>query len=192
MFSHVDNVGGRADCQNNPDTFRIMRQSQFETYDDALLQSYLDDLKCAKANGRNLMTEKYARMMQETYPEEYALLAENLPPVSHECHAMIEEILSVHRKWQKEVCEKYPCLLAHTRPAETGQNEHGQTSMETYLRGELETYSQKTLSLYHKRTLLNMQKGENEIAANLLNQMRQYGFSSLEECEKKLSQRHVQ
>ncbi|MBQ7585345.1 MAG: DUF4125 family protein, partial [Desulfovibrionaceae bacterium] len=62
MFSAVQNVGGRASCQNDPQTFRIMRLSQCATWDDALISSYLDDLKLATLEGRNLMTEKYARM----------------------------------------------------------------------------------------------------------------------------------
>ena len=78
MFSHVSNVGGPASCQLRPDTFKIMRKSQAATWPDELLTSYLEDLKAATRDGRNIMTEKYARMMESTFPEEYRTLAASL------------------------------------------------------------------------------------------------------------------
>ena len=72
MFSNVQNVGGKASCQMDPKTFRIMRSSQMDNWDDELLGSYLEDLLNARLEGRNLVTEKYARMMESTFPEEYA------------------------------------------------------------------------------------------------------------------------
>ena len=68
MFSHVSNVGGPASCQMRPDTFKIMRKSQAATWSDELLASYLEDLKTATREGRNIMTEKYARMMESHFP----------------------------------------------------------------------------------------------------------------------------
>lgn len=70
VFSCFD-VGGPASCQMRPDTFKIMRKSQAATWSDELLASYLEDLKTATREGRNIMTEKYARMMESTFPEEY-------------------------------------------------------------------------------------------------------------------------
>ena len=81
MFSNVQNVGGKASCQMDPKTFRIMRSSQMDNWDDELLGSYLEDLLNARLEGRNLVTEKYARMMESTFPEEYAQLADSLPPL---------------------------------------------------------------------------------------------------------------
>ena len=78
MFSRVSNVGGPASCQMRPDTFKIMRKSQAATWSDELLASYLEDLKTATREGRNIMTEKYARMMESTFPEEYRKLAASL------------------------------------------------------------------------------------------------------------------
>jgi hypothetical protein len=43
MFSNVQNVGGKASCQMDPKTFRIMRSSQMDNWDDELLGSYLAD-----------------------------------------------------------------------------------------------------------------------------------------------------
>ena len=54
MFSNVQNVGGKASCQMDPKTFRIMRSSQMDNWDDELLGSYLEDLLNARLEGRNL------------------------------------------------------------------------------------------------------------------------------------------
>ena len=72
MFQNVNNVGGRAACQDNFETFSVMRSSQATAWSEAALASYLEDLTDAQENGRNLLTEKYARMMEFTAPLEYA------------------------------------------------------------------------------------------------------------------------
>ncbi|MCR4666047.1 MAG: DUF4125 family protein [Desulfovibrio sp.] len=180
MFSEVQNIGGTADCQHNPGTFRIMRESQLETWDETLLQSYLDDLRLARADGRNLMTEKYAYMMRETHPDEFERIKDVLPERTAGALDMIQEIITIHRAWQNEVRNLYPVLLAHVRPAEKGGSV---ASLETYMRGELLTYSDKTISLYLERTRAKRKAGQNEAAENLLHQVSHYGFSSLDECE---------
>ena len=52
FFGQVNNIGGRASCQDDFMTFRIMRSSQFETWDEEVLLSYERDLKQAEAAGR--------------------------------------------------------------------------------------------------------------------------------------------
>lgn len=94
MFSNVQNVGGKASCQMDPKTFRIMRSSQMDNWDDELLGSYLEDLLNARLEGRNLVTEKYARMMESTFPEEYAQLADSLPPLDPEAMAQVDDIVA--------------------------------------------------------------------------------------------------
>ena len=44
MFSNVHNTGGKASCQNDREDFVIMRKSQFSTWSDETLASYLADL----------------------------------------------------------------------------------------------------------------------------------------------------
>ena len=68
MFDEVQNNGGRAECQNNPREFEIMRSSQLKTWSEDVLKSYLHDLTSAAYSKRNLLTEKYAYMMESTYP----------------------------------------------------------------------------------------------------------------------------
>lgn len=63
MFHSTQNIGGQASCQNDWETFEIMRKSQWETCNKAVLESYLTDLIKAESAGYNILTEKYARMM---------------------------------------------------------------------------------------------------------------------------------
>ena len=44
-----------------------------------------------------------------------------------------------------------------------------------------------TISLYHSATMKRAERGENEAEENLLNQVRQYGFASLEDAEQYFS-----
>ena len=63
----------------------------------------------------------------------------------------------------------------------------GLPSVETYTREELQTCSPRTISLYHAATMKRIERGENEAEENLLNQVRQYGFASLEDAEQYFS-----
>jgi hypothetical protein len=74
FFQQVNNEGGRADCQDNWGTFRVMRSSQYACWPDALIQRINRDLAAAQAEGRNPVMEKYARMMASTAPEQYRKL----------------------------------------------------------------------------------------------------------------------
>ncbi len=85
QFQLVRGEGGRASCQDNPAEFEVQRLGQFMTWTMPLLDSYAADLDAADAVGRNLLTEKYARMMESTEPERFAAeLAPHLPPLSAE------------------------------------------------------------------------------------------------------------
>ena len=79
QFQQVQNEGGRADCQEDPETFRIMRKSQFLVWTQEALDSYLEDIREAEEKNWNLLTEKYARMMKSTAPKRYAELERWMP-----------------------------------------------------------------------------------------------------------------
>ena len=83
MMDKVQNCGGRAHCQDDWETFRLMRTSQMRAWNQPMLDSYLDDLRSAQTEGRNLLCEKYAYMMERTNPAEYAAqmcIRDRLPP----------------------------------------------------------------------------------------------------------------
>jgi len=186
MFQQVANIGGPAGCQQDPETFEVMRSSQAMGWSEAVLESYLNDLREAKAADRNLMTEKYARMMASTSPSEYERIAHFLTPLEPERLAMIDEIAGIVLAWDEELAEKYPRLMETGRPIYSTEDSVYVASIETYLRGELATYSSKTLKLFHENVL--NQKADNINGSEIImsHLVKRYGYGSLEEANEKL------
>ena len=60
FFQDVHNIGGRASCQDDYETFFLQRRGQFAVFFPEVNASYLQDLKDAKARGQNPIMEKYA------------------------------------------------------------------------------------------------------------------------------------
>ncbi|MFC1925890.1 DUF4125 family protein [Chloroflexota bacterium] len=189
MFQNVPNVGGKALCQEDPVTFKIMRFSQGMSWSEAALKSYLKDLKEAEKKERNLLTEKYARMMRSTAPSEYDQIEHLLPPLNPEVFPLIDKILEIALPWQEELAERFPSILGRGRPLRASQDTPFATSFETYLRGELLTYSRRTLELYHRNLLKQKNENINGSQIALEHTVKQYGYSSLEEANKKLMAR---
>ncbi len=186
QFDKVENEGGRADCQNNWNTFSIMRKSQYLTWTEELLASFYQDLMDAEEKGWNLITEKYARMMESTAPEKYAELEKDLPKRSEERIAIQEEIIKIQVGWMEEFAEKYPKMAGNARSIHTSEDTPYNTSYETYLRGELGTYSEETLILYG-RFIVSVQQAGKNLAFEIMNQTALlYGYESVEDAEEKL------
>lgn len=189
MFRAVPSAGGRAPCQDDVKTFRIMRSSQMASWSEPILASYLDDLERAEGAGRNLLTEKYARMMRRTWPAEYARIEPLLPPVAPRALQLIDEIVSVILAWEQELLDKYPNIVKRGRPIFSAEDSPRVTSLETYLRGELATYSVRTLELCLVHVRQQQAEKVNGSAMILAETMRQYGFASLEEANRRLGAR---
>src|SRR5512145_2494989 len=115
MFQDVPNAGGRAPCQEERQTFEIMRMSQAASWSESMLASYFNDLTEAQKQGRNLMTEKYARMMKSTSPSEYARIEHLLPAVSLEALTLIGKIAAIILEWEEELFGRYPHLIQRGR-----------------------------------------------------------------------------
>lgn len=187
QFQAVNNVGGPASCQSMPNTFALMRSVQFSAWTDAMVASYEDDLFQAKAAGRNLMTEKYGYMMEETDPEYYhRVLEPRFPKTSEEARGIIEESLAQNRAWEQEVHERYPFVAARARRAE-GASGGGLASVDVYARGELRTYSLRTLRLYRELVRDAVGEGRNLALEERAAIARGYGCKTLEELESKLA-----
>ena len=182
-FDLTQNEGGRAGCQDDWETFSIMRRSQYETWPADLLESYLSDLLAAKAEGRNLITEKYGRMMESTAPAEYAKIRDALPALSEEQIRIREAIVAIYVGWMEEVAAAYPRFAGQARVIHTSEDTMWRTSYETYLRGEISTYSPQTLTLFGRMTAQAAQKGENLSKSILLRTAQLYGYASIEEAE---------
>lgn len=157
-----------APCQSAPDNFRMIRGSLFEMWTDAMLASYLDDLQGALAQGRNLLTEKYARMDNLIAPL-------NTNP-------LIDAIVAIEDKWQSELQRCYPALYRQCCRGRNPSAEDG-SNFSVYLRCELETYGNRTLELYYQN-VKSMNDQKQNLAIDALRQLvRESGYQDLEQAE---------
>ena len=183
-FDKVHNEGGRASCQNDWFTFSIMRKSQYQTWNRTMLMQYLYDFHREYTRGHNLIEEKYGRMMASTAPEKYEEIKSHFPELSKEKKAIIEQIVGLQVGWMEEFASEYPALADNARSIHTAEDNPFDTSYETYLRGELGTYSDKMLELYG-RYIVDYARDQKNLAYDImLNNVRMYGYGSLEEAEK--------
>ena len=183
QFQQVRNEGGRASCQNHMKEFVMNRLAQFLTWDDAMRESYYEDLTEAESVGWNLLTEKYARMMRYTAPAQYAALCNRLPVISEPKERLVEKIVAIQLKWQEDYARRYPRVARGSRPTDHSADADYVTSFETYLRCELYTYSERTLRAYLSHAEELARRGGNMTIQNLEYMAKLYGFSSLQEIE---------
>lgn len=185
-FDQVKNEGGRAGCQDDWETFSIMRKSQYLTWTVDMLKSYIHDFHVANDNGWNLITEKYGRMMASTAPERYAEIKDSFPVIPQVKQEIVEEIVKIQVDWMEEFARRYPKAATNARKIHTYEDEAFQTSYETYLRGELLTYSDQTLDLYG-RFIAQLCREEKNLAEMTMTYTAQlYGYESLDELERRL------
>ena len=186
-FDKVENEGGRADCQNDWNTFSIMRKSQYLAWTRELLESFYVDFVEANQRNWNLITEKYGRMMESTSPEEYEKIAAQLPECSEQKRAIVEQIAEIQVEWMEEFAKEYPHMAGNARTIRKGTDNPFNTSYETYLKGELMTYSDRTLSMYG-RWIVELKKQDDNLAKRIMtNTALLYGYTSLEAAENALA-----
>ena len=178
-FSNLNNIGGRADCQDNREDFIIMRKSQWETFNEETLLSYLEDLN----SKNNPLFQKYAQMMKYNSPEEYEKIKDILEKASDEKTDLVNKIMFIYMEWEKEFFERYPIFSSMGRPLYSSEDDNIETSIETYLRGELLSYSEKTLKLYLNYVIDNKEKNINLAIKNMDNLASMQGFNDSDEVE---------
>lgn len=185
MLQEVVNVDGRADCQDDPHTFAIMRKSQFEAWEPEVRESYFEDLQIAKSEGRNLLFEKYAHMMQNTEP--WCISAAiALPEISADKERQVQA-LNKRMLLEAERCaQKYPKLMGRGRPLHAGVRDKWDISIETYQIGELRTYSERTLSVLTDQIDQWEADGRSLVETILLNTVLHHGYTNLEQAEESL------
>jgi hypothetical protein len=188
MFQEVQNVGGRADCQSMPQTFFVMRASQFDSWPDEIIESYKQDLNDALNEQRNPVSEKYAYMMKSTHPGEYDQIRQYLPEISKDKHDLVEDIIKIELTWADELSAKYPHFTSQGRPTRTSQDTPCTTSIETYARGELSTYSVRTLRMLLDHYTKLAAKGVNLQAKVAAKEASAYGYKSLDEAERVIAE----
>ncbi|MFU0539741.1 DUF4125 family protein [Gardnerella vaginalis] len=184
QFQLTENEGGRANCQGDWQTFHIMRMSQFLTWPLDLQESYKQDLERANSDGSNLITEKYARMMESTAPEIFErTIKPYIKPILEPRKSAQEQIILTQVKWAADFRERYPHLGLAMRVLKTSEDTAENTSFETYLRGELSTYSAETFAKYQR--FVNNLRAENLNLTQMIitNTVHMYGYDSLESAE---------
>lgn len=190
MFDQVQNAGGRAGCQDDEWTFYAMRYSQHNAFSQDTLRSYRQDLDQALQEGRNLLTEKYAYMMEYTDPDYFDRnLKAYLPKVSPEKAELVDRIANLSIRCQQEFEEAYPAFSKAGRPL-TG-TDSANVSLHIYTIGELKTYSPRTLRLYLQDMHKACQCAENPAFAIHRMTAEFYGYKNLDEAEAKMKERHL-
>ena len=147
-------------CKDSPETFKVMRRMTHSVLSTKTLESYLEDLHKAKAEGRNLLTEKYARMDNR------------IPPLK--TNRFLDDIVKLESRWMRELSQKYPHIF-------TG----GSGSFDLYLSSELETYSDETLKLYFGDVSRAEKEGRNLAEERYTKLSQQIGYSSINDMERK-------
>lgn len=147
-------------CQEHPMAFRKMRYITHCVLSTETLTSYLEDLRSAEEQGRNLFTEKYARM-------------DNLiPPLN--TNPLIPKIVEIEFEWMKLLAEKYPRIFQ--KPQDFN-----------YLACELETYSDRTLELYYQDICKACEEGRNLAEERYTVLFQNLGYNSLADKNTPLS-----
>lgn len=182
-FDKVQGIGGRAACQDDWETFSIMRRSQYLPWEEELLEQWLAAFTAAVQAGRNSIMEKYARMMESTDPQLYAGFADQLPELSPEFVQLREAVIAIQIPWMEEFAAKYPHLGSRARAIHTAEDSTAQTSYETYLRGELSVYPFEVLYGYGRWVVSLYQSGKNLACMTMAETVRAYGYASLEAAE---------
>ena len=173
MFQKTQNMGGRAACQDQYDTFYANRYSQHCVLQPDTLESYRNDLIAAGMIGRNLITEKYGYMMEFTDPAYYnANLRDRLEAKAQ----LVAQIVSLQLVGYQKYAAAFPALARAGRPAEESNLD---TSIRDYSIGEYKTYSEGTLELV-LRDIKRMDNPVMEIQKTLVSF---YGFDSLQAAE---------
>jgi hypothetical protein len=158
MFLTVQ-TSGPTTCQEQPETFKLMRRAGFHVLSTETLESYLQDLEEALDENRNLVTLKYARI-------------DELIPCLND-NPIIGKIVEIEERWFKELEKKYPSTFRNRADFAAG----------TYLRSELETHSNRTLGLYLKDLTKALYEGINLTAERYTYLFKQIGYNSIDDME---------
>ncbi|MFP5527474.1 DUF4125 family protein [Peptococcus simiae] len=145
FFTQVQGLNGRAICQENPQTFAIMRRAQHQIFSEKTLDALMNDLLDAAEVGHNPMTEKYARMMEQSDPDYFAReIATEYLPLSAEKTVTLQALRQLFADAQSAFSENELAQQVRGRVAVSGA---GEVSGLDYLMGELATWSMVTLNL---------------------------------------------
>lgn len=186
FFQATRNEGGRADCQDDRETFYVMRTGQAMGWSEEMVAAWTADLERAKAEGRNPVMEKYARMMASTAPEAYAAMEHLLPELDPEVERLARRLTDQTVAWAEAARERFPYVCGSGRPIRSAEDGPYVTSLETYCYGELLTASRETLACFQRYYAAKAERGENLYIEIQTHTARLLGYGGLEEAERVL------
>ena len=189
MFHAVNGDGEKADCQNDRQTFDMMRRAQFSAWSMETCESYYQDILEAESTGRNLCAEKYIHMMKNTAILQYEQLKDRLTFPDDRGMELVDRINEEMIRQTETLFQRYPYVSGAGRPLYSAQDLGGTTSIETYQRGELMTYSTRTLELLHHHLCSLKEQGISLAEKILEGSVCSYGYSSLDEAEEETKKR---
>ena len=188
MFVSVNEGEDRANCQEDYDTFKGMRDAQFIAWPTDAAASYLSDLEEARADGRNLVEAKYIHMMKNTEPSKYSALITRVKMPDSAAEALACEVSDLLLEQTRLLFEDYPYVSGQGRPLYSTLD-YAAVSIETYQLGELFTYSAKTLSAL-KEHIIALNGRDVSLARLILeNSVSYYGYKSLDAAETSTKER---
>ena len=189
MFHAVNGDGEKADCQNDRQTFDMMRRAQFSAWSMEACESYYQDILNAEETGRNLCAEKYIHMMKNTAILQYDKLKELVTFPDERGSELVELINGKMIRQTEALFMRYPYVSGAGRPLYSSEDLGGTTSIETYQRGELMTYSTRTLELLYQHLCALEAKGISLAEKIREGSVCSYGYASLEEAEAETKKR---
>lgn len=144
-FDRVVNFEKRAACQDNIEQFVLMRMAQYLSFSHQVLKSLLADFKRAHEEGRNLISEKYARMMSYTDVVQYERdIKANLKYVS----PVKEELICSIRAIYQDSCERCNDMVQTQLHARPYVSQAKNISALDYFTSEIASWSYRSLRLF--------------------------------------------
>ena len=159
MF-HAVKAAEPAACQEEEGTFRLMRWMSHCVLPDGILELLLANVEEAAGEGRNLMTEKYARM------------EDKIPPLRSS--PLIGDLVQAEVAWMERLHLRYPLTFP-------GAGDR----FEAYLSCELETYSEPLLEAVHAFAMEARAAGRNLVEERYAALFKRLGYDSIEAREHK-------
>ena len=157
MF-HSVKASEPAACQEEEGAFRLMRWMSHSVHPAGLLELLAANLEQAAAQGRNLMTEKYARMGGQ------------IPPLKASAH--FAPIIAAELGWMEALNRRYPLTFPGTGDR-----------FQAYLAADLETWSDPALEQYAELVRDALAADRNLVAIRYRNLFRRLGYPSIEARE---------
>lgn len=186
FLDKVENIGGRANCQDNYEVFYIHRKAQYDNYNEETLSCFLQDLKQYEKINLNPMMLKYAYMMETSDPIYFNQIKDKLPTIDNQTKKIINELVAIELEMVEECNLKHPKFASISRDVNTTTDTNVSTSFETYLRGELSTYSPTTLVSYAKM-IIDMKQHNINFILNIRNSSAiGFGYHSIDDAESKI------